>query len=1302
MAKERFLTVLVPIKDSDCEATTYSDEASLIASVPPSASNTDKVYKLKDGTYRRSTLDLSQGAYYYMQVTDREFPYLGEPLMIYDFTYDATRMGAAPTISAQGVMRYAEKDGEGADVTLEDLWTQECHVLFNGEKFYIKQIPTSSKSNEDARYKYDMDFVSERSILERVYIYDVVSPFVTEKPISENSTFSFFGDISALAERINASLIRSGLASLTRKYVPYPNMPNTTVPYLKYEQWNQINVNPQPLIGTVFSNGAELNYFRTTVYVALQGDYSRYLMEYVYENDGGVYSLTGYQCKIGKDKKGETATSEEKIVSFDKNTIQEALAQFHDTFETDYYVTKEKDTNGEYTGNTFIMVADCENDFADWNGDDYVRDDNGIPTTSSPFDYGAENEFLSKEKTNTSDKIVTRITGTGSSENIPWYYPNPNPDGWIRPVYKKKGVEQQDVTIDYPSSEGTTTEENARFEKYIRNRIGTPIKCGAIRDIYTSSSESLVGIGGAVIINPPADEITQYFQISGMEEIMLSNMTLSFHLNMYESGCTGFSAQLYDKSLHTSEMYDSSESYAEPTDFQKMCENHDGTDGCYLIDLHQYTFGLTFKVPDRPQSRIFDYEGYRYPEQTITVTLDGHIPSHAYIGENFYKDSGLVPFVKWHASGYSIWIDDAGYSTNGEADGKVTPIPRIEGKQYRNAFNGSIYKCKTSSSVKPEINQYLDAFDEGPSMSKSEWKRTFLDTAVKIYETFGWFIGSEKVNLEDYGLGYPEIGGTAFMPSLFDTIEFQRVKWLTPQQTLMPEVFVKTDGERRFYNAHNYYPLQVGTADTAIGEQQSDNYVVNPIYKEIETDTDDKHYVFESEYNAALPNEHIESMEDVKATIKEQTVTIDGRIMRIDVVEEFAYDVTDNDEIWESSDGGSVQGEYKHPYFFAKLRPLGFNLFDLALQDDMVLSMTTGQCGACNFKIGVDEKTKKNPVQVWEYDVYGGDTFEDKGEKIYGEGEPRRYVNLDGLYYDTNGQQSGYVSVKNASHITGVLQPDNQQSSVQMYNGYTYSVGDVENGYVGTAKKSGNAHFEGDVVTSGRFIERQQDTTENYVWVALMKDTETYGVIMPSARPYYDEHQFDIYIRPKSIADVHTEQSTAADDEENADKFVLTNIMLPQVYLRRAEHNLSRKLVKYMQEHNWQKFNFSVKFSRIFLEQNVNVNESLNENSVIYILFNRRIYRQYVKHYTYRMSHGEALPEINIDTNQELPVTMAFFRKQEIEMQRNNRWIASSLGLIDKKIKGNEMVAEGVVINATSTSTSTSETNIYSLEWEEF
>ena len=45
MAKERFLTVMTPIKDSDCEATVYADAAALSAAVPPSVENINKIYK---------------------------------------------------------------------------------------------------------------------------------------------------------------------------------------------------------------------------------------------------------------------------------------------------------------------------------------------------------------------------------------------------------------------------------------------------------------------------------------------------------------------------------------------------------------------------------------------------------------------------------------------------------------------------------------------------------------------------------------------------------------------------------------------------------------------------------------------------------------------------------------------------------------------------------------------------------------------------------------------------------------------------------------------------------------------------------------------------------------------------------------------------------------------------------------------------------------------------------------------------------------------------------------------------------
>jgi len=201
--KERVLTVLVPIKDSD---------ATVVTSLPAvTPDNINVIYK-HEGVYKRIWLNPATNQYEYHEVIDREFPYLGKPLEIFDFTYDATRMGTAPTISAQNIMWYADRDANNKEVTLERLWSQECHVVFNGENYYLKQIPTAGKSNEDARYKYDIDFVNERVVLEQVYIYDVVQPFITERPVSESTKFSFFGDINELIKRINTSLLRSKLA----------------------------------------------------------------------------------------------------------------------------------------------------------------------------------------------------------------------------------------------------------------------------------------------------------------------------------------------------------------------------------------------------------------------------------------------------------------------------------------------------------------------------------------------------------------------------------------------------------------------------------------------------------------------------------------------------------------------------------------------------------------------------------------------------------------------------------------------------------------------------------------------------------------------------------------------------------------------------------------------------------------------------------------------------------------------------------------------------------------------------------
>ena len=1351
MSKERILTVLVPIKDSDCEPTVYTDLEELTAAVSPSASNINKIYKCKDEHYYRSYYNASTSQYAYKAVVDREFPYIGQPMEIYDFTYDANRMGNAPTISAQNVMWYADKDGVGEDVTLDGLWTQSCHVIFNGENLYLKQIPTSGKSNEDARYKYDLDFVDESVVLERVYLYDVVSPFITDKPLSESATFSFFGNIKSFADRINASLIRSGLSSLVRKYVQYSGYPKV-VPYLTYEQWNQFNIDPVSLYPSVFEDQDEMMAFYLIYENECHGDYNLYLMGYVFENTNGVYTLHGYQCVIGKDKYGVDSTSEEKLVSFDKAYIKDALKEFHDTFELQYYITKKKDQYGNFTGDTLIVVGDCEHDFADWDSTqgDYVRDEEGVPTTDNPFDYGVNDEFLSKEKTNTTDKIVSRITGVGSSENIPWHYPNPSPDGWIRPVFTREGEAMQNVIVEYPSDEGSTAEDYARYERFLKNRIGVPINRGAVKDVIFESDIDSIRTR-YVLVNPPYRDtiyqVTYKIDTTDMHPAAPS-ITIELDYNPSQSACSKIFAKLTRGDI-TVGTYDSESTYSEPTDFQAMFLYQDGKHKQNLSGGYLYLLTIDYRIPyGQTPEPYYNHEGYRYAAQTLDYPdvlpadyTDGqgrthhYVAAQAYIGENFYQYEDLLPYAVWTEE--SSEVDpmlvfhfmiptESGFSEEGDETTAVAPIDRRRGDWYKDLTSDEIYECNTSVDNNPATGSPSEPFTIDPTMSGSTWVKNFVNMRLRLYANDGWYIGNTKINLEDYGLEEPYIDEqSAFYTYIFDKIEFQRLKWLTPQQNLMPEVYIKTDGERRFYNAKNYWDVDnerliYGTADTAIGEEQVSGQVRNNIFKGNETDADSEHYQFENEYSQAFPHEHIEDFDDIKPTIKEQTNTVDGNVIRIDVVEAFEYDLTDNDEIWEESENGSVQGEYKHPYFFAKLRPMGFNIFDMALQEDMVLSMTTGDCGACNFKIGVDENSKKNPVQLWEYDVYRGEDLL-PANLLYEAGTLRRYVNLNGLYYDT---PNGAVPIKESEGILVGAEPLNYATNTNMYKMYNYTAEAVKNGFVGTMKQRGALHFEGDVVTDGRFIESQQDTTENYVWVALMKDTDSYGVIMPAARPNYDDQQLDVYIRPKSVSDVHTEQSTAAEDEENADKFVLTNIRMPQIYLRRAERRLSRELVKYMHEHNYQKFNFSIKFSRIYIADNPTTDDNLNENSVLYVKYDGRTYRQYVKHYSYKMSHNEPLPEISVDMDEELSVSKTLYERWDEMSRRNNRRAASTfnskISQVQSRIEKTTLKKDGtylfsgnIILDGENTSLiemarglngqeSGSSSTVGSLEWGEF
>ena len=266
-----------------------------------------------------------------------------EQIEIGSFRYDAKRMGGAPTISF--TLMYEE--------CLDNLWGENVYAVFNGEKYFLKQTPTSSLSNEDARYKHDVELISERVALDNVYFFDAVVgvPQESDKPVSNSSKVVFFGDIHEFARRMNASL-----------------------EYTKLLKWE---------------DGVD-------------------------DEGNAIKIANGYNIVVD-----EGITSEEKLMSFEDQFFSNVLQEIYNTYEVPYY----------FVGKT-IHIG--------------FANDAVVPPT---FAYGVDDALLSIVKNNANYKIVNRATGTGSSDNIPYYYPNNSPKGVIAAVSSNPNVEAK--VLDY-------------------------------------------------------------------------------------------------------------------------------------------------------------------------------------------------------------------------------------------------------------------------------------------------------------------------------------------------------------------------------------------------------------------------------------------------------------------------------------------------------------------------------------------------------------------------------------------------------------------------------------------------------------------------------------------------------------------------------------------------------------------------------------------------------------------------------------------------------------------------------------
>lgn len=283
-------------------------------------------------------------------VSDTPFPNAENPLKI-KYTYNAQRMGGS---SLTATAMYP--------TCLDDLWVSgKQYVDFKGERYFIVKTPSSSKSNDDVRYKHELEFLSGRSVLDNVYVYDVVTGDAgnTDRYVSNSTKVLFYGDIQEFVARLNFSLEYSNLA------------------------------------------------YRIVI-------------------DEGIIS-------------------EAKQVSLENMFFSNALQEIFNIFELPFY----------FVGTT-IHVGFTNN------------------AITHTFKYGKDFELLSVSKTNANYKITNRVTGTGSSDNIQFYYPNPSND--------RKAIEEAGGTWITPSqvlmppiyrqTNGAERFYNALNNKYINPDTG--------------------------------------------------------------------------------------------------------------------------------------------------------------------------------------------------------------------------------------------------------------------------------------------------------------------------------------------------------------------------------------------------------------------------------------------------------------------------------------------------------------------------------------------------------------------------------------------------------------------------------------------------------------------------------------------------------------------------------------------------------------------------------------------------------------------------------------------------------------
>lgn len=931
-------------------------------------------------------------------------------ITIVDYKYTAQRMGM-PTLTAT-LMHPTCLDKE---------WTHKEYVLFRGEKYFIRQVPSSSKDNTDIRYKHEIQFVSERQQLTQIYFYDDVdrrlATLTANKWCSNSSVFTFFGNIHEFVDRLNFALLKGKVGD---SGIGAPRKASDGSISVKGDGYYAV----VEAVGDYdFEAVKEMSFEDTYIFDAMTQAFDLWGIPFRFEGRriifGGGFKQIDKVFKYGRENELLKIQRQNQNIR-----IVNRVTGLGGTTNIPFYYPNDS----EYD-NIKLNAAD---------GNKVVTADSiSVRNYHKLFAGPSQDEQLTYTKTVTAvlseDKIwASYYNGYKYShmDILPSEWKGLMLGRWIKPYTMPTTVNGGQYyshdTITFRVNVKVVAAGIIHFKDLIGRYYWKNTKNG---QTYTSPIGNLRG--GTTYFTP------HHFYAKSGDRKPLGFGSDSEYMSKGD-GSGGF--YIGAKGVQNGEPISGN---VTPGDYYLEFDLHIGVGtGYYQIQVEIDDIGIE---ADPIVEYFWQGTNKRYPSlKEIGIKFDKELTDEA-IGDT----------ISWTRQGEMM-----PYQTN-----LIPPIFRDTwgAERFYNAVNGMYYPASAiADKYADNKEQYCWAWDSRNAWAG--WSAPHTGTRGEIWrvplkvQSNGTYRAdlsySTRANSNPLPLSskYPYIALKARLPKdaviTWDIVDKDNVPHTLSAEKKQQVTLPNGDTLLMCELNPTWAPLiifqikiaDIPAANIVSGQEYYDVFWIRAFesFRDAEDFAALESYHFNNEYLAGNPCEYIFKDESIHPTIEDVT-NANGELMG--VVADVAYDENDSDDYLVSSDGDD-EGKLKHSFFYIKLNifngPWGFDLFKSAIENGpMTIQMVSGNCNGCKFKIQAaevgesGEQVFHNPVQV-----------DGNGNLVAGDANAK--VNADNIIASQQDTETNsiWIIVQKDDNTFGVVHP-NRTNNYLVQKGDKFNITDI-------------------------------------------------------------------------------------------------------------------------------------------------------------------------------------------------------------------------------------------------------------------